>query len=123
VQAGDTLSHLYLPGTYTLTVVAALGSCTDTLQVTVVVRGERQLVFPNAFTPNGDGINDRWAPIGAGIQRVEMRIYDRWGKLMYQGAGPWTGENAIEGVYTYVVEVTFTDGSRVQRAGTLTLLR
>jgi len=41
----------------------------------------------NAFSPNGDGINDVWTPTGTGIRRVEMRIYDRWGKVMYQGTG------------------------------------
>jgi hypothetical protein len=116
-------AHLYSPGVYTLTLIAAIGDCRDTLTVTVEVLGSRQLIIPNVFTPNGDGINDVWIPIGAGIRRMDIRIYDRWGKILYQGAGPWRGEEAIEGVYTYVVDVEFLDGSRVSRAGTVTLLR
>jgi len=46
-----------------------------------------------------------------------------WGKILYRGAGPWRGEEAIEGVYTYVVDVEFLDGYRVSRTGTVTLLR
>lgn len=76
-----------------------------------------------AFSPNGDGINDEWFPRGVGIQSVNMRIYDRWGKLLYQGSAPWRGDNAIEGVYTYIVQVTFVDGTAIERAGTVTLLR
>jgi hypothetical protein len=116
-------AHLYSPGVYTLTLIAAIGDCRDTLTVTVEVLGSRQLIIPNVFTPNGDGINDVWIPVGAGIRRMDIRIYDRWGKILYQGAGPWRGEEAIEGVYTYVVDVEFLDGSRVSRAGTVTLLR
>jgi gliding motility-associated-like protein len=116
-------AHLYSPGVYTLTLIAAIGDCRDTLTVTVEVLGSRQLIIPNVFTPNGDGINDVWIPVGAGIRRMDIRIYDRWGKILYQGAGPWRGEEAIEGVYTYVVDVEFLDGSRVNRAGTVTLLR
>ncbi len=116
-------SHLYSPGVYTLTLIAAIGDCRDTLTVTVEVLGSRQLIIPNVFTPNGDGINDVWIPVSAGIRRMDIRIYDRWGRVLYQGAGPWRGEEAIEGVYTYVVEVEFLDGSRVSRAGMVTLLR
>jgi gliding motility-associated-like protein len=116
-------AHLYSPGVYTLTLIAAIGDCRDTLTLTVEVLGSRQLIIPNVFTPNGDGINDVWIPVGAGIRRMDIRIYDRWGKILYQGAGPWRGEEAIEGVYTYVVDVEFLDGSRVNRAGTVTLLR
>ena len=116
-------AHLYSPGVYTLTLIAAIGDCRDTLTVTVEVLGSRQLIIPNVFTPNGDGINDVWIPVGAGIRRMDIRIYDRWGKILYQGAGPWRGEEAIEGAYTYVVDVEFLDGSRVSRAGTVTLLR
>ncbi|MCS6896181.1 MAG: gliding motility-associated C-terminal domain-containing protein [Bacteroidia bacterium] len=116
-------SHLYLPGSYILTLVADIQGCRDTLTLRVIVSGQRQLIIPNAFSPNGDGINDVWFPQGAGIQSVQLRIYDRWGKLMYQGNSPWRGENAVEGVYTYVAEVTFIDGTQIERAGTLTLLR
>ncbi|MCS7189431.1 MAG: gliding motility-associated C-terminal domain-containing protein [Bacteroidia bacterium] len=123
ITQDTTISHTYPPGHYTLTVIGSVGECRDTLTIEVVILGERQLVIPTAFTPNNDGINDVWTPQGTGIQRLEMRIYDRWGKLLYQGEGPWRGENALEGVYTFVVRVTFIDGSSTERAGTVTLLR
>ncbi|MCX7606710.1 MAG: gliding motility-associated C-terminal domain-containing protein [Bacteroidia bacterium] len=103
--------------------IAAIGGCRDTLSLQVVIRGNWQLAFPNVFSPNGDGINEVWTPVGTGIRQIRMRIYDRWGRLLYEGAGPWRGDNAAEGVYTYLVEVELTDGSRFERAGTVTLLR
>jgi len=65
---------------------------------------------PNAFTPNGDGINDLWQPWGKVIdlETFDMEIYDRWGKVMYTTNNPtegWDGSvggaDAPLGVYAY----------------------
>lgn len=65
---------------------------------------------PNAFTPNGDGINDVWQPWGnvIDLQTFDMEIYDRWGKVMYTTNNPrqgWDGSvggsDAPLGVYAY----------------------
>ncbi|MCS7154082.1 MAG: gliding motility-associated C-terminal domain-containing protein [Bacteroidia bacterium] len=123
ITTDSTITHTYAPGFYELTLIAGIEECRDTLTLQVVVRGQRQLVIPNVFSPNGDGINDEWFPKGSGIRTIQVQIYDRWGKLIYQGNTPWRGDNAIEGAYTYVVRVAFLDGTEIERAGTVTLLR
>lgn len=86
--------------------------------------------YPNAFTPNRDGINDVFAPVGAFQQSFDLYIYDRWGRLAHHTqsiGGAWDGTKdgvpAPEGVYTYRVVITGYDGSASQRVGTVTLIR
>jgi gliding motility-associated-like protein len=65
---------------------------------------------PNAFTPNGDLINDVWQPWGNVIEleSFEMQVFDRWGQLMWEAKDPrkgWDGTNGDEvvppGVYAF----------------------
>lgn len=65
---------------------------------------------PNAFTPNGDGINDTWRPINnvVDIDRYELEIYDRWGRVVFSSTDPfqeWDGTAGGSlvplGVYAY----------------------
>lgn len=72
--------------------------------------------LPNAFTPNGDGFNDLYTPIlpYRFIDHVDMKIFDRWGNLVFKTDDPmlnWdgkdvnTGKDVAEGVYYYVCTV------------------
>jgi PKD repeat protein len=75
---------------YLVTVSNASGCfATDTINVTVYKFPG--LYVPNAFTPNGDGLNDVFRPIGLGIKQINyFKIYNRWGQLMFstkQGMG------------------------------------
>lgn len=80
--------------------------CTDTISLSVEVI-EDDLTFPNVFTPNGDGYNDRFV-----IENLEtylfsnIMIYNRWGKKIYEKdnyQNDWDGEGAADGVYYYVL--------------------
>ena len=54
-----------------------------------------RMLFPNSFSPNGDGVNDWFEPMSPCIPDYDMFIYDRWGKLVYQkvqGKGRWDGK-------------------------------
>ena len=71
--------------------------------------------LPNVFTPNGDGINDYFRPYAYSfIERVDMKIYSRWGMLVYKTEDPdinWDGKLmntnrfVSSGVYYYVCDV------------------
>lgn len=72
--------------------------------------------LPNVFSPNGDGINDYYHPIGEYkfVEKVDMTILDRWGEVMFETNDPdimWDGRNkktgkyVVPGVYFYVCEV------------------
>jgi len=95
------------------------------------VRKPVQLWIPSAFSPNGDGINDYWFVSHQLIRQLEVRLYNRWGKLVFFSADPgfrWNGKgpdgkDLQEGVYMYVLSTVDTDGLPRQYSGSLTLLR
>lgn len=76
------------PGTYTVQLIAtnSFGCTPDTAWQLIEVKEDYALYVPNTFTPNGDGINELFMPLGMGldIQTFEMYIYDRWGNLIYK---------------------------------------
>jgi gliding motility-associated-like protein len=75
----------------------------------VLLRPPAHLYFPNAFSPNGDGINDVFGPVGHYIEDFEMTIFDRWGSEVFTTrdmAIPWNGQvngsgRTVNGVYVY----------------------
>ena len=97
--------------------------------------------IPNAFTPNGDNINDRFVVAeGENCQVVEfhIRIFDRWGRLVFESSSPepqdaWDGtyenEELAKGVYIYnltakLESANFTsEPDHISRQGTIVLIR
>ena len=84
----------------------------------------------NAFTPNGDGVNDYFVVSHYFINNYYLVIYDRWGNLIFESfdkSNHWTGDNdgqaCPEGVYIYVVEGTGYNGQVIRKKGTVTLIR
>ena len=59
-------------------------NCPDTACQNLTAIVNPLLDVPNAFTPNGDGANDRAVVIGYGITKLTFRIYNRWGQLMFE---------------------------------------
>ncbi|RMG67177.1 MAG: PKD domain-containing protein [Bacteroidetes bacterium] len=127
-------SHAYRDtGTYAVQLVAfdANFLCPDTTVVEFTLLPPGVIYVPNAFSPNGDGINDNFFPKGVGVDWVRMRIYSRWGLHIatltsmddrWNGYLP-EGEPAPEGVYVWVIDAVINDGSTYHRAGTVTLFR
>ena len=87
---------------------------------------------PDAFTPNGDGLNDTFRPVATDVS-FDLQILDRWGAIVYQehfdAANPdafrgWDGRvqgaEPMEGVYVY--QVVTHRGTRYNRRGSFTLL-
>ncbi len=123
------------PGTYTVVLIAtSADGCPDTATARITVRVAEELTIPNAFTPNGDGVNDRFVIRYAGAERIEATLYDRWGNLIWSqsqsvlsGTLEWDGTikgtPAPEGVYSGVVFLKTPTGKEIQRAFSVTLLR
>lgn len=95
-------------GNYFVRVVDANG-CSASLNITKEERFPK-MIFPNSFSPNGDGVNDYFAPISPCIPIYDINIYDRWGNLVFQqieGRGVWDGslndEDLPADVYVYYV--------------------
>ncbi len=83
-STGDSVRQIKtsLPGTMWLRVTSENG-CSATDIFTVENSCRTQIHFPNAFSPNGDGINDIYRVGAVNIERASYRIYDRWGQLIF----------------------------------------
>ena len=116
--------------TYVVTGIDENG-CIATDTVTVYVIGELAVGIPTAFSPNGDGFNDNWAPAVTGSGYVESyMIYNRYGELVYQGSSGTPGWNGIyngelQGIGTFVVNIKAVTSLGEQRdlKGSFTLVR
>lgn len=96
--------------TYTLTVT---DSCGQTVTDEMFVKVHKQIVIPNTFTPNGDGINDLWNI--AGLQSYpegSLNVFNRYGKIVFKCEGydkPWDGQCngkiMPSGQYYYVIDL------------------
>lgn len=126
-----TISHIYnATGTFnTCLIVTNQYGCRDTICQPVSAIIVPALDVPSAFTPNNDGVNDRVFVRGFGISRMIWRIYNRWGTLIYQSAsqkqgwdGTYKGILQPKEVYTYVLDVEFSDKTTLQKKGDITLL-
>lgn len=117
-------------GTYTVMLVAAdENGCMDTVfQDVTVYEG---LDLPQVFSPNGDGVNDVFVGVNAGVNEYELEIYNRWGELIFSSVGnkaEWTGhsfsgEECSPGTYFYVLTASGVSGDDYSRNGYVTLLR
>ena len=90
---------------------------------------EQELYLPNSFTPNGDGLNDRFQPIFSypdDIEWFELRIYDRWGGLLFVTKDfnyGWDGNNVIPGIYNYLIYYKTVGHAERLVQGSVTLVR
>jgi gliding motility-associated-like protein len=89
-----------------------------------------QLFAPNAFTPNGDGINDEFLIKGAFLEAYHLRIFSRWGFVIFESRDPgegwdgyYQGKEAPEGVYVFIVTGRGLEGSQVRLQGSVTVIR
>jgi gliding motility-associated-like protein len=106
--------------------------CADSVYINVKVFATKPLIFvPNAFTPNGDGKNDKVRPIAAGMLRIEyFNVYNRWGQLVFSTQldghgwdGTIGGKIQTTGVFTWAVKAIDYSGKPYFEKGTVTLIR
>lgn len=120
---------------YFLTVIDENG-CMAEDQLRVNVRKERVLEVPTAFTPNGDGSNDRLRVHGLPLTRVDVfRVYDRWGEMLFEDVdfpvnapdrgwdGTFRNQPMPAGVYLWQAIAIFPDDSEAIYSGQTTLIR
>lgn len=128
------LEHTYSQtGTYTVTLIAQNQYvCKDTASKQVIVSEDFILYVPNAFSPNGDGVNDVFAPQGTFNGTFEMRIYNKWGQQIFISndfATGWDGrmgasaEPVKADVYVYAIKTTDTQNKKHNYKGIVTLVR
>ena len=132
IRMDTVVKHLYNASeTYNACLVAFNpAGCSDTACINVPITIIPGLEVPTAFSPNGDGRNDRIFVKGFGLAKINWKIYNRWGELVfftndYLGGwdGTFNGKSQPQDVYHYVVEVEFFDGKKGTKKGDITLLR
>ena len=131
----QTPKHLFTTnGSYDVKLVASDGSNTDSITRTVIIIDCSMVLFiPNAFTPNGDNVNDEFMARGENISDFLLIIYDRWGEKVFESTnfdegwdGTFKGKPLSSAVFAYYLKATFLDlsGEReIEQTGNITLLR
>lgn len=106
--------------------------CSDDIERKVRVDLGFKVFIPTAFSPNGDEKNDRFTVQGEEISEFEMRIYNRWGQLVYHSydyQNGWDGRVALSnepvqgGVYLYIIDLKNKYGKDFHYTGTVNVLR
>ena len=113
------------------------GGCIADDLTQILVTQVVDVVLPNVFSPNNDGNNDVFYVNSDDVEAViSMRVYDRWGELVFASEenhpasdpsygwdGSFKGEPVNPGVFVYVVEVLFINGTNEQIGGDVTIVR
>ncbi len=122
---------------YVLSVTDTVSGCIIQDEVIISVDKDRNIYIPNAFSPDGNGINDIFQVYaGVGVQEILLlRVFDRWGELVYEteNISPFDGKTGWDGtfkgqemnpaVFVYYSEVLFVDNETKEYAGDVTLLK
>ena len=127
---GNSVAYTYIEvGTYTITLTAYDPLCDedDTFTVDVNVQPsplvDQGIVVPNIFSPNSDGLNDKFFPIPGAGSNVVLKVWNRWGMKMFETTGqykPWDGRTpgnkpVPDGVYFFILEYSIPcTGARIE---------
>ncbi len=125
--------HIYTKeGTYTIiqNVTYPFG-CKYSSETTITVEKGYSIVMPNAFTPNGDNMNDYFFPVFIGLNDMTLDIYDTWGSIIYSESGEnirgWDGKiknaKAENGNYHFKFIAKTFYGREVKKEGALVLIK
>jgi gliding motility-associated-like protein len=115
---------------YTLVGINQYG-CRDTANVKINVQYESLSGMPNAFSPNGDGMNDVFKIQNLKFEKLlSFRIYDRWGHLIFETSdynkgwdGTINGTPAAADTYFYLIQLALPGGNAKNFKGDVTLIR
>lgn len=119
-------------GTYFVRYVGsnADGSCETYGETYTIGVGTSELRIPNAFTPNGDGINDVWKVGYRSLLSFRCTIFDRYGNQLFEFSDPtqgwdgkYKGKLVKPGVYFYVIEAQGADGHKYKKGGDINIIK
>lgn len=104
---------------------------TYSLPLHVKIIRNQNIFFPNAFSPNGDQVNDLWVPfLGSDFHVLRFSVFDRWGNLIYQSNSSafWDGKTnrsqlSPPGVYLFQLIIDSPNRGRSMHSASITLFR
>lgn len=131
----DPIVHPLTTSFYTLAIEDEMG-CTTESRIEVIVNRTFKYYVPNAFSPNGDGRNERLTVYSeSGTMIKQFRIFDRWGNLLFENTdfaandvsagwdGRFKGELLNDATFTWMAELEYMDGMKKVFTGSTTLFR
>ncbi|MCB0514616.1 MAG: PKD domain-containing protein [Bacteroidetes bacterium] len=132
-DVGTTISHAFSnQGVFSICLYAnSIYNCNDYLCKEVYVNSNAVIDVPNAFSPNGDKLNDILFVEGSGVQSMNFKVFNRWGELVFETDDiqqGWDG-NDLRGsslendVYTFFLEADLVGIGLIQKVGNITLLK
>lgn len=121
-HVGDATAKLVVMNNY---------GCIDSTSKTFTLKSEELGWFPTSFTPDGNGRNDVFKPIGlSAVKLYTLSIYDRWGEKLFETTDPnqgwdgtYMGQRLPEGNFVYSVTLIYFTGKRQSIQGIVTLLK
>ena len=131
VSDSENPSHTYTQaGVYTVTLVTTtVNGCEHSSQKDVTIHPDFAVYAPNAFTPNGDGLNDVFEVKGIGIKHYKLQVFSRWGELMYesdnledQWDGTFDGKKVPSATYVYKIHYTSMIDKDYELEGSITVM-
>lgn len=127
-----TPSHEYpYPGMYQIEVKCSdENGCTQSLYKNIEVKEVYGVQVPSIFSPNGDNSNDEFYIGNYQIAQFQIGIYDRWGGEVFSSNDPsfrWdgkkNGKDVPEGIYVYKIKGVSSQNKKIEKAGSITLVR
>ena len=117
--------------TYTVTVSSATAGCPTTDNIFIKTYKGPAFYVPTAFTPNGDGKNDVFRFVAAGMTAIHyVKVFNRYCQLVYSSTAPspgwdgsFNGKPQTTGTYVWMIEGKDYTGNNIKRKGTVTLIR
>ncbi|WP_155209766.1 gliding motility-associated C-terminal domain-containing protein [Fulvivirga aurantia] len=102
----------------------------ESVSNTITLIKPNNIYFPNAFTPDGDGLNDSFGINGRFIVNFELKIFNRWGEMIFTSSsmennwdGTLNGNPLPQGSYAFTATMTDQAGREIENDGTIVLLR
>jgi hypothetical protein len=133
-STGETANSIAVnePGIYWVAATTPGSNCQSI--DSIEVRSNCYINIPNAFSPDGDGMNDYFIPrelLSSGVTKFSMQLFNRWGEMIYSTEqldgrgwdGRYNGKPQPMGVYVYHIDATFLNGYRKVYTGNVTLVR
>ena len=130
-SVADTGTYVFTVNFFGCTALNISRGIHISLEDPAICNPETGYYLPSAFSPNGDGHNDMLWLYGNGIESMDLKIYDRWGNLVFYSDqqskgwdGAYKGDPLNTAVFAYQLAITFKDGTKpVKVSGNLSLIR
>ncbi len=103
--------------------------CDSLLDLDLTIFTDDSVFIPNTFTPESNGINDYFKPAGNNITWYQIKIFNRWGEMLFSGNqdqpfdGTYMGKPLPDGVYAYNIAIMNKRGDRKYFKGAVTVVR